>query len=115
MPPLVPGLVGMAAVYVLLRRGIDRRAGAYGALVLATTPLWVLHARSPTAAIAAMCGGAVALAATFVAVLDPTAGLRTRVLACAMALGGSAVSIGGGAAALVVAPAEIGICVASAD
>lgn len=80
IPGGIAATVGLAAVYVLLARGMDRRAGAYAVIVLATTPLWFVHARTLTGAILPMAAGAAALAGLFVATVDERATRAIRVL-----------------------------------
>lgn len=93
VPGVIAAIVGLAAVYVLLARGMDRRAGAYAVIVLATTPLWFVHARTLTGAIVPMSAGAVALAGLYVAAIDERAGRAVRVAGIVVAIGAAAVLV----------------------
>jgi hypothetical protein len=93
MPGMIAAIVGLAAVYVLLARGMDRRAGAYAVIVLATTPLWFVHARTLTGAIVPMAAGAIALTGLFVAAIDERAGRAVRVAGVVAALVAAAVLV----------------------
>lgn len=89
----ITAAVGLAVVYAVLAWGIDRRAGAYGVIVLATTPLW--YATKPDVPIAQ---AAYALApwsplVPFALVRRPRT--RLHLVACGSAL-----------AALAIAPAH---------
>lgn len=86
IPGVVAAIVGLGAVYVLLARGMDRRAGAYAVIVLATTPLWFVHARTLTGAIVPMSAGAVALSGLYLAAVDERAGRSVRVLGIVVAI-----------------------------
>lgn len=99
--------VGLIAVYVVLARGIDRRAGAYGVVVLATMPPWFAHART-AGAIAPMTGCAAALAGAFVAFVDPRARTPLRAGALAVSIAGAVVAARAGGV-VVIAPVAIGV------
>lgn len=99
-------------MYFVLARGIDRRAGAYAVIVLATTPLWFVHARTLTGAIVPMSAGAVALGALYVAAVDERAGRALRVGAVVVAAGAGAVLVRSHGAA-VIASVALGIAAAA--
>jgi len=46
LPLAIWGLAGLAAIYLLVRRLADRRSACFSVLVLATMPLYFLHART---------------------------------------------------------------------
>lgn len=77
-------IAGAAALYVLLARTVHRRAGLYAVIVLATTPLYFMQART-------MFGDAVTLAAYLVAV----AGLGLAFVEGAWRTRAVALSVGG--------------------
>lgn len=90
LPIALWALIGLGATYLLVARFIDRVAGAYAALVLATTPLYFIQART-------MLGdgvtiGAIALATLGVcsAIFRPDGGRRARLAWCGLALVGLA-------------------------
>lgn len=93
VPGAVAAIVGLGAVYVLLARGMDRRAGAYAVIVLATTPLWFVHARTLTGAIVPMSAGAVALTGLYVAAIDERANRAVRVLGVLVAIASAALLV----------------------
>jgi hypothetical protein len=77
---------GIAAVFALLARLADRRAAAYAAAILATTPAWFLHGRTSTGAIVPLAASAVLLAAIGIATLDDRASPRVRLASASVAL-----------------------------
>lgn len=92
LPLALWGLAGVCATYLGLARLIDRRAGVYGALVLATMPLYFLQARTMlgdvvTMACVAIAFFGLAVAAFGTAAPGEPAGRATRVRAGALALG----------------------------
>ena len=93
VPGVIAAIVGLGAVYVLLARGVDRRAGAYAVIVLATTPLWFVHARTLTGAIVPMSAGAVALTGLYVAAIDERAHRGVRVLGIVFAIASTLVLV----------------------
>lgn len=70
LPLALWGLVGLGATYVLVRRLADRRAALFSVLVLATMPLYFLHARTMLGDIVTMAGIALALAGLGLAAFD---------------------------------------------
>lgn len=70
LPIAAWGSVGLAAVFFALKRFAGLRTAAYGALVLATTPLFFAHARSMLGDVVPMAGSALAFAGLGVALLD---------------------------------------------
>jgi 4-amino-4-deoxy-L-arabinose transferase-like glycosyltransferase len=70
LPLALWGLVGLGATYVLVRRLSDRRSALFTVLVLATMPLYFLHARTMLGDIVTMAALAVALAGLGLAVFE---------------------------------------------
>ena len=70
LPLVAWGLGGVFALYSLLRRLVDPKAGLYGALVLATMPLYFLHARTMLGDIVTMASIAIAFAGLSIAAFD---------------------------------------------
>lgn len=70
LPLALWGLLGIAASYGCVARLADKRAGAFTAIVLATTPLYFLHARTLLGDIVTMAAIAVAVAGFAVACFD---------------------------------------------
>ena len=69
-PMAVWGVAGVVATYGFLARLVDRRAGLYAAVALATTPLWFVQARTMMGDIVAMSAFAMAFGGLAVAVFD---------------------------------------------
>ena len=65
------GAVGLAALHMLLRRLSTLRTATYGTLVLATMPLYFVHARTMLGDVVAMAGALLAFAGLGIAALDP--------------------------------------------
>ncbi len=70
------GLLGALAVYALVARLVDRRAGLYATVALVTMPLYFLHARTMLGDIVTMSALALALAGLGGALLDRGAAAR---------------------------------------
>jgi 4-amino-4-deoxy-L-arabinose transferase-like glycosyltransferase len=83
LPLVVWGLLGALALYWLLARLVDQRAGLYGAVILSTMPLYFLHARTMLGDIVTMAAVSIATAGLGIAVFDRPGkkGLRTLALA----------------------------------
>ena len=64
------GLVGVAATYAFVSRLVDRRAGIYAALVLATTPLYAVQSRTMIGDVVTMAGIAMAFGGLAVGLVD---------------------------------------------
>jgi 4-amino-4-deoxy-L-arabinose transferase-like glycosyltransferase len=64
------GAVGLAATYLLVRRLSDRRSGLFAVLVLATMPLYFLHARTMLGDIVTMAALALALSGLGLSVFE---------------------------------------------
>jgi 4-amino-4-deoxy-L-arabinose transferase-like glycosyltransferase len=80
LPLAVWGLAGIWATYALIARLADRAAGAFAALVLATMPLYFLHARTILGEIVTMSALALAVAGLGIACFDrPRAGEKRGV------------------------------------
>jgi hypothetical protein len=70
MPLVLWGLVGVGALYWLLARLVNRRAGFYGAVILSTMPLYFLQARTMLGEIVTMAAISVATAGLGIATFD---------------------------------------------
>ncbi len=70
LPLVAWALGGVFALYSLLRRLVDPKAGLYGALVLATMPLYFLHARTMLGDIVTMASISIAFAGLAIAAFD---------------------------------------------
>jgi 4-amino-4-deoxy-L-arabinose transferase-like glycosyltransferase len=70
LPLVFWGLIGLGATYWLVRRLADRRSAWFSVLVLATMPLYFLHARTMLGDIVTMAGLALALCGLGLAVFD---------------------------------------------
>ena len=94
LPLAIFGLIGVAALYLMLSRLLDRRAGVYGALVLATMPLYFVHARTMLGDIVTMASLSVAFAglslATFGVADEGQDASRARAAAFVLGLAGLA-------------------------
>lgn len=70
LPLAVWALAGTGALYAMLRRLMDRKAGLYGALVLATMPLYFIQARTMLGDIVTMAATSIAFAGLAIATFD---------------------------------------------
>jgi 4-amino-4-deoxy-L-arabinose transferase-like glycosyltransferase len=70
LPMALWGLAGALATYLLVARLVDRVAAAFAAIVLATSPLYFLQARTILGDIVTMSGLAIAVAGLALAVFD---------------------------------------------
>ncbi len=70
LPMAIAALLGIGAIAVFLARLFDRRAAAYGAVALATMPLFFVEARTMLGDASAMGAAAVAFSGLGVAVFD---------------------------------------------
>jgi hypothetical protein len=70
LPMALWGLAGVAVLWAWLRRVASPRAGTYAALILATTPLYFVHARTMQGDVVAMASQIAAFAGLSVALLD---------------------------------------------
>ncbi|HEX2674335.1 MAG TPA: glycosyltransferase family 39 protein, partial [Polyangiaceae bacterium] len=70
LPLALWALVGLAATYLLVRRLADRRSAWFAVLVLATMPLYFLHARTMLGDIVTMSALALAVSGLALAVFD---------------------------------------------
>lgn len=73
LPMALWGLGGLAVLWLWLRRMVSARAGTYAALLLATTPLYFVHARTMLGDVVTMAAQIAAFAGLSVALLDPDA------------------------------------------
>ena len=81
LPLVVWGLLGAFALYWMLARLVNRRAGFYGAAILSTMPLYFLHARTMLGEIVTMAAISIAVAGLGVATFDRPRSVRARSLA----------------------------------
>jgi Dolichyl-phosphate-mannose-protein mannosyltransferase len=88
LPLAIWGLLGLGATFLLVRRLADARAAWFSVLVLATMPLYFLHARTMLGDIVTMAAMALSVAGLGLAVFDGGAerGRAGRVMA--LGLGG---------------------------
>jgi hypothetical protein len=70
LPLALWGVIGALATYAFVARLFDRRAGIYASVILSTTPLYFVQARSMMGDICAMAGLAMAFGGLAVAVFD---------------------------------------------
>jgi 4-amino-4-deoxy-L-arabinose transferase-like glycosyltransferase len=70
LPLAVWGLAGVLATYAVVARLFDRRAGVYAAIILTTTPLYFVQAKTMLGDVCAMAGLAMAFGGLAVAVFD---------------------------------------------
>jgi len=87
VPLALWGLLGLVATYVLVRRLADRRSACFAVLVLATMPLYFLHARTMLGDIVTMASLALALAGLGLAVFDRESGEWTSGRSLALGAG----------------------------
>jgi 4-amino-4-deoxy-L-arabinose transferase-like glycosyltransferase len=106
------GLAGCAATFLLIARLADRVAASFAVIVLATTPLYFLHARTILGDVVTMSALAVGTAGLALAVFDDRAGGRARAaywvlgaLGLAAGMGSRGVLIGAALPTLAVAGA----------
>jgi hypothetical protein len=83
LPLALWGLLGIAAIFWLLSRLVDRRAGLYGAVILATMPLYFMQARTMLGDIVLMAAITVAFAGLGLATFDGSLTMRGRIGALA--------------------------------
>ncbi|HKQ70568.1 MAG TPA: glycosyltransferase family 39 protein [Polyangiaceae bacterium] len=70
LPLALFGLSGVASLYWLLSRLVDKRAGLYAAVVLSTMPLYYMHARTMLGDIVTMASISMAFAGLGIATFD---------------------------------------------
>ncbi len=70
LPLALWGLVGVGATYAFVSRLVDRRAGVYAALVLATTPLFAVQSRTMIGDVVVMSALAMSFGGLAVGLLD---------------------------------------------
>jgi 4-amino-4-deoxy-L-arabinose transferase-like glycosyltransferase len=70
LPLAIWGFVGVAATYAFVARLFDRRAAAYAAIVLATTPLYFVQSRTMMGDVCAMAALALSFGGLAVAAFD---------------------------------------------
>ncbi|HEY8075836.1 MAG TPA: hypothetical protein VIF62_17035 [Labilithrix sp.] len=106
--------LGIGAVVVLLARTVDRRAAAYAAAILATTPAWFVHGRTSTGVILPMAAEAMVLAGAGVALLAEDARRSSRALAALVASAGALLAAYAHALFVAAAPPLLAVGVAAA-
>lgn len=110
LPLALLGALGVTATYFVVRRLSSARAAALSALVLATSPVYFLHARVLSGEIATMTASAFALSGCALAVFDASA----RVRAAGAALGALGAFFGFYSRGLLLgvspAPLAVGLC-----
>jgi len=74
LPLAIWGVLGLAATYLLVSRLADRRSAWFSVLVLATTPLYFLHARTMLGDIVTMSALALSVAGLGLAVFERDGG-----------------------------------------
>jgi 4-amino-4-deoxy-L-arabinose transferase-like glycosyltransferase len=84
LPLALWGIVGIASLYWLLARLVDRRAGLIGAVALSTMPLYFMHARTMLGDIVTMAASSMAFAGLGIATFDRSGVSRDRILACVL-------------------------------
>lgn len=99
LPLALVGLAGVVALGVGVSRFAGPRAGAFSAIVLATTPLYFLHAHTMLGDIVTMVAAGTAMMALAVAVFDRRSA-RARLIALAVAL--AALGAGFGSRGLLI-------------
>jgi 4-amino-4-deoxy-L-arabinose transferase-like glycosyltransferase len=90
LPLAIWAFAAIAALYWSFKRLCDARAGAYVAIVLATTPLFFVQARTMLGDIVTMSAVAIAFSGLGVAVFDRSAGMRLRIAALGLGIVGLA-------------------------
>jgi 4-amino-4-deoxy-L-arabinose transferase-like glycosyltransferase len=92
LPLALWAMAGVGALYWWFRRLVDARAAAYAAIVLATMPLYFVHARTMLGDIVTMASMSMAFAGLGVAVFDKRAPVWMR----SVGLGVGALGLAGG-------------------
>ncbi len=103
LPLALWALVGVAATYLLVRRLMGRQAGALSALVLSTTPMYFLHARTMLGDAVTFAALAIAVSGLGLAVFDRRASRGLQIGWLALGLLGVAAGFGSRGALLGVA------------
>jgi len=95
LPLALWGVLGLGATYLLVRRLSDRRSALFAVLVLATMPLYFLHARTMLGDIVTMASLALAAAGLALAVFERGPGevAVSRYLALALGVVGVACAV----------------------
>ncbi|MFW5740672.1 MAG: ArnT family glycosyltransferase [Myxococcota bacterium] len=88
LPLALWALAGAYAMYWLLARLMDERAGAFGTIVLATMPLFFVQARTMLGDIVTIATVAMAVAGLGVLVFDTRATSKVRLVAAILAIAG---------------------------
>lgn len=83
LPLALWGVLGLASLYLLVSRYVDRRAGVYAAVALVTMPLYFMQARTMTGDIVTLASFSIALAGLTVLLIEP--GWRLRGVGLAVA------------------------------
>jgi len=90
LPLALWALAGALSLYWLLTRLMDVRAGTFGSIVLSTTPLFFVQARTMLGDIVTIASVAMAVAGLGILVFDTRASAKVRAGATALALAGLA-------------------------
>ena len=90
LPLALWAMAGVLALFWLFKRMFDERAATYATVVLATMPLYFVHARTMLGDIVTMASVAVAVSGLTVAAFDRLAGVRVRLVAGLIGLVGIA-------------------------
>ncbi|HVU01713.1 MAG TPA: glycosyltransferase family 39 protein [Polyangiaceae bacterium] len=109
LPLAVFGLLGVVATWLLVSRLADRATAAFAALVLATTPLYFLQARTILGDIVTLAGLAIAVSGLALAVFDTRLGALSRCIAALLGAGGMAAGFGARGILLGVAVPSLAI------
>jgi 4-amino-4-deoxy-L-arabinose transferase-like glycosyltransferase len=112
LPLALWGIAGVASLYWLLSRLIDRRAGLYGAVVLCTMPLYFMQARTMLGDVVIMGAISMAFAGLGLATFDrPKSGIERKLALVVGAAGLVAGFMTRGALIGVAVPAlSVGLC-----
>jgi hypothetical protein len=94
LPMALWGLVGVLATYLFLARLVDRVAAAFAVVVLATSPLYFLQARTILGDVVAMAGLATAVAGLTLATFDTRPSPAARLAWWLLGAGGMAAGFG---------------------
>lgn len=104
LPMALSGLLLLCTTGVWTARFTDRRSGVYAALVLATTPFFLLHSREMVGATPAFLGSALVMLGASAASFGPAAGAPATYAWLAVALIGALIGAFSGGVLVNVAP-----------
>ncbi len=109
LPLAIWGMVGALSTYALVSRLVDRIAGAFAVLALATMPLYFLHSRTMLGDIVTMSSIAMAAAGLGLAIFDAESSAARRVAWLLLGLVGLAAGFGARGVLLGVVPPSLGV------